>query len=80
MKRGAKTRPKDELHICLEKLDFSWYKKEVEKVKNMWEEGHHIKDIAQVMDREVDEVFLLLLDLIRRKKIKSRENGIYGRL
>lgn len=78
MKRGAKTRPKQRLYIALEQLDFSWYQDQVELVIELWNKGVHIKQISEELGRDSDEVFLLLMDLIRRKRIKERKNGIYG--
>ena len=74
-----KCRPKDELYFVLMDVDFTWLPDKVVKVKSLWQSGADIKKIADVVDRDVDEVFLLLLDLARNKKIKTGENGIFGR-
>ena len=75
----SKTRPDEELYICLEQLDFSWFQDKVEIVKDMWGEGEPIDEIAQAVGRDCDEVFLLLMDLVRRRKIHKRDNGIFGK-
>ena len=75
----TKIRPKEELIIALSDLDFSWYPAEVEQVKELWQKGIGTAEIAKKFSREVDEVFLLLLDLARQGEIRSREGGLYGR-
>lgn len=79
MRRGAKTRPKKPLYLMLEDLDFSWYEEEVDQVKEMWNDGSHIEKISDKVNREVDEVALLIIDLHRNKEVDIRDNGVYGR-
>ena len=74
----AKLRPVDELHIALQELDFSWYPVQVSKVIRLWDGGMDIRDIADQVGRDGDEVFLLLMDLGRRGRIKPREGGVFG--
>lgn len=74
-----KLRPKEELYIACTDLDFSWTKAEVEYVKREWKEGTHIADIAGALDRDVDEVGILVMDLARKRKIRPREGGVFGR-
>ncbi|MGM0437525.1 MAG: hypothetical protein ACQEQD_04570 [Bacillota bacterium] len=66
-------------YIALLELDFSWRKETVEEVKELWKEGYIISYIADKINREGDEVFLLLMDLARKGEIEKRENGIFGR-
>lgn len=73
-----KIRPQEQLYIALEDLDFSWTLEEIEQALQKWNEGLHIGDIAEEMQREEDEVFLLLLDQARKGVIQYRENGIFG--
>lgn len=68
----------DKKIIILEDLDFLWPEDTVEKVKNMWEMNIGIKGITKVINREEDEVFLLLLHLARNKEIKKRDSYIWG--
>ena len=71
---SGKLRPPVRLHIALADLDFSWYL----KVRKMWQTGAHIEDIAEAVDRDCDEVAVLLIDLARDGKIQRRRLGIYG--
>lgn len=73
-----KLRPKEELIIALDDLDFSWFLDEVKKVKKLWYFGWHIADIAKQVDRDQDEVAVLIMHLARRGKIEYRKKGVFG--
>lgn len=77
-RRYPKLRPKEKLIICCEQWDFSWLAHEINSVIGAWNSGESIQSIAESVDRPVEEVFLLLLDLASQDKITSRKNGIYG--
>lgn len=67
----------DNDYIALIDLDFSWMKKDINRVARFWREGKSIAEISEYFNREIDEVFLLLLDLARKHKIDSRKEGLY---
>ena len=73
-----KRQPREELYIALSELDFSWYPGEVEQVAQLWREGLPVADIAEKMERDIDEVAILIMDLARQKKIEPRKNGAAG--
>jgi len=73
-----KLRPKSELVIILEDLDFSWYAVEMNKVKSLWKYGWHIKDIAKTVKRDQDEVAMLIMHLARQGRIRRRRMGVLG--
>ena len=73
-----KLRPKDELVIALEDLDFSWYRCEVDIVKKMWKSGKHIAEIARAVKRDQDEVAILIMHLAKNNEIKKRKGGVFG--
>jgi len=73
-----KWRPQEELYIALSELDFSWFPGEVEKIKKLWAYGLHIAKIAEMLERDVDEVAVLIMDLARKNKIRRRKNGALG--
>ena len=75
---SRKRRPREELYIALSELDFSWYPGEVEQVAQLWREGLPVADIAEKMERDVDEVAILIMDLARRGVIRRRKNGALG--
>ena len=66
------------VHIACEDMDFVWKDHQVVLFEEMWNRGMHIKDIAKLLRREVDEVFVLALDRARAGAIKKREGGIFG--
>lgn len=59
-------------------IDFAWKIKDLKTVREMWEEGRHILDISKAVKRSSDEVTLLIFDQARKKRIKKRENGVFG--
>jgi hypothetical protein len=73
-----KWRPQEELYIALSELDFSWFPGEVEKIKKLWAYGLHIAKIAEMLERDIDEVAVLIMDLARKNKIRRRKNGVLG--
>lgn len=75
---SRKIRPREELYIALSELDFSWYPGEVEQVAQLWRKGLPVADIAERMERDIDEVAILIMDLARRGIIEPRKNGVAG--
>jgi len=71
-------RPKEELYIACYDMNFSWLPQDVKKVIRLWEYGLSLKEIGKHLRRDLDEIAILLIDLGRQGKIKSREGGIYG--
>ncbi|WP_072986825.1 hypothetical protein [Clostridium cavendishii] len=67
------------MELILEDINFMWKKEEINKVKDMWNGGESLKDITEAVNREGDEVFLLLLHLARQRKIKIRKGFIWGK-
>lgn len=73
-----KLRPKRELVIALEDLDFTWFPHEIEKVKQFWDKGLHIAKISEQVKRDQDEVAVLIMHLARQRKIAKRKRGVLG--
>jgi len=74
-----KRSPKENIHIPLLDMDFTFYESDVNTVKALWKAGYHLHDIAERLERDGDEVFILLLDLARSKEIDPRSRGLYGK-
>lgn len=72
------TKRRDNIYIALEDLDFIWSRKEVRQFDCMWEQGLGVHDIAKVLGRDPDEVFILAMDRVRKGAISKRPGGIYG--
>ena len=77
-RRYRKAIPKDKIHIPLIDLDFRFQPEEVERVEEMWKEGYDIRVISKELNREGDEIMVLLLDLARKDRIVKRENSVWG--
>jgi hypothetical protein len=77
-KDSWKLRPKSELIIALDDLDFSWFPEEVRKVKQLWNQGLHIAAIAAKVKRDQDEVAILIMHLARAREIQNRKMGVLG--
>ena len=73
-----KLQPPQPLHIALEDYDLSFYQHEVEQAKTLWRSGLPIQEIADRMEREQIEVFVLLYEFAEEGKIRPRAGGIYG--
>lgn len=74
----TKYRPNERLYIALEDLDFAWFSYEVENVKELWRQGKSVFQISKVLERDVDEVTILIMSLARDRNIKQRPGGIRG--
>ncbi|MBO8136779.1 MAG: hypothetical protein H0Z40_01370 [Desulfotomaculum sp.] len=84
-----KLRPRDELVVILDDLDFSWHEEEINRVVDMWNEGYSISEIVREIrpprsglktkrDAE-DEVALLIFHLAREGRIEPRPGGVWGK-
>lgn len=69
----------DDVVIILQDIEFAWNKKDISKVKQMWNENYSFKEILKEIKREGDELFLLLLHLARKNQIKERVGFIWGK-
>ncbi|GAB7387398.1 hypothetical protein BSNK01_12340 [Bacillaceae bacterium] len=67
------------IYVACEDMDFVWDERDVEEFDRMWQEGFSIWDIARAFNRDPDEVALLAMDRARKRKIKKRKNGVFGR-
>lgn len=78
MLSDPRVRIKEQQIIILEDLDFAWEQNKINLAKELWEKGENFKTIKSKLKRQGDEVFLLLMHLVRQGIIKEREGGIYG--
>jgi hypothetical protein len=70
------------LYIALEggpRFNFEWQPGQVRGVISAWEAGVSAYDIAREHDRDPDEVAVLIMDLRRRRVIKNRPGGLWGK-
>ena len=59
-------------------FDLKFYPEEVDVFKSMWENGIHLEDIANKLGRDIEEAFILALDLTVKGSIPERSGGVYG--
>jgi len=67
------------IYLALEDLNFVWCEVEVSRVIQLWEDGLNIWDIAAEMERDPDEVTILIMDLARKERIIPRPVEAVGR-
>lgn len=65
--------------IACEDLDFMWTLTDIKLCKSMWIQGFSIWDMARALERDVDEVTLLIIDLSRKEEIQNRVGGARGK-
>jgi len=73
-----KLRPTERLHFACEELDLSFRQQEVWDVIRWWREGRSYDDMATALDRDGDEIAILLIDLVRSGRIEKRRGGCGG--
>ncbi|MDA2637952.1 helix-turn-helix domain-containing protein [Bacillus cereus] len=64
------------LYIALEELDMLWDEDEVAQVKEAWNNNESVFAIGEKMQRDPDEVALLIMDLARKGVIGKRALGL----
>lgn len=64
------------LYIALEELDMLWDEDEVVQVKEAWNNNESVFAIGEKMQRDPDEVALLIMDLARKGSIGKRALGL----
>lgn len=62
----------DKKIIILDGLDFMWSKKEIDRVVEMHNEGHHINDISKDVKRNPAEVLMALIHVAVKGKVGIR--------
>ena len=65
-------------YIACDGWNLSFMPDEISAVQEMWKEGQHITDIAEVVMRPVREVAVLMMSLAEEGKIKHRKGGVFG--
>lgn len=73
-----KLRPLQELYIALDGYDLSFYPAEVEQVGLMWRRGVGIDEIAKQLNREQEEIAVLIMDLALQGLAGPRPGGVCG--
>jgi hypothetical protein len=64
-----KLRPRVELYFALEDLDLTFTRGEVEATIALYNMGNSVQIIAEWLDRDIDAVAVLIMDLARKDKL-----------
>ncbi|MEB8992582.1 helix-turn-helix domain-containing protein [Bacillus cereus] len=64
------------LYIALEELDMFWDEDDILRVKNAWKNNESVFAIGEKLQRDPDEVTLLIMDLARKGAIGKRALGL----
>jgi len=68
-----------QVYVALEDVNFIWCERtEIPVVEKMWTEGAPIWEIAERVERDVDEVALLIMDRVREGCLRPRPGGAFG--
>ncbi len=74
-----KLRPKPQYIAFLDgEIDLAWDYPNYHQVIRLWKLGTSIQDMAKELNRDPDEVLVLLIDLGHKGKIDVRQGGVYG--
>ena len=66
-----------EIRLCTytiledENIKWHWDLQEVARIRNAWNKGLDIVEIAEEFERSIDDVFLVLYDQARRGHVKN---------
>lgn len=66
------------LYIALNECNFDWKHNQLVLVEEMWNRGESIKEIARLVRRPIQEVFILLYDRLDQGYIQPRKGSIFG--
>lgn len=59
------------IYIACEDMDFTWRQEELRRFEKMWIQSMPIEEIATELNRDVDEVAVLVIDFGRQGKIQE---------
>lgn len=77
-KAGATYTALDNVHPGTEFFRFDWEMDQVHEIDKMFELGFNAWEIAEKFKRDPDEVIILAIDRVKRKKIK-KAYGLFRR-
>lgn len=67
-----------EQYIALIDLDFGFSQEELKIFRSMWKVGESVFAIAEELERDPDEIAILVMDQARKGRIKQRPRGVFG--
>ncbi|MGE6756295.1 hypothetical protein ACQKFO_23170, partial [Rossellomorea sp. NPDC071047] len=60
------------------KIELLWKSRDVKTVRDLWEMDVPLVDISKKVKRKPLETALLVIDLVSRKHLETRETGLEG--
>lgn len=75
---ALKLRPRSQLTVLLDQLDLTATPHELRTVRDGWQSGDSVGDMAERLKRDPDEVALMIMHLARQLRIGPRPGGAYG--
>ena len=73
-----KLRPRTQLTVLLDQLDLTATPNELRTVREAWQSGDSVGDMAERLQRDPDEVALMIMHMARQLRIGPRPGGAYG--
>lgn len=73
-----KLRPRAQLTVLLDQLDLTATPNELHTVRDGWQSGDSVGDIAERLKRDPDEVAIMVMHMARQLRIGPRPGGAYG--
>lgn len=73
-----KLRPQEPLIMAGQDLDFSWYQWQVDALKEDYNAGIPLMEIAERLNRDYREVAFMIMELAHFGKLEPRKSGIMG--
>ncbi|MCI0767382.1 helix-turn-helix domain-containing protein [Bacillus sp. TL12] len=64
------------LYVALEELDMLWDEDDILLVREAWKNNESVFAIGEKLQRDPDEVALLIMDLARKNVIRKRPMGL----
>lgn len=61
-----------DIYLAGESFDFVWSDEEVRLVREIWNKGGTVEQLAETVERRVQEVMILLVDLAFQRRLARR--------
>ncbi|GAF14903.1 hypothetical protein JCM19046_3535 [Bacillus sp. JCM 19046] len=78
MYMGHKYFSGERLYIINEDLEHGWTLNQLNGIRDQWNDGESLRDIAEHYDADPDSIVLVLIHLGRRGKLKQRPGGLFA--
>ncbi|QHM79221.1 hypothetical protein ABRD05_15015 [Bacillus velezensis] len=62
--------------LALEDMNYEWSMVQLKKVVQYWHDGKSILDMSELLNRDSDEIILLVMDFARKNILPARKNGL----